>query len=97
MSIASKPVVLGYWAIRGLAQPIRMLLEYSSIPYEEKRFEQGGAPDFDKTCWTDVKDTVLGDYPFPNLPFLIDGDITVTQSNAIVRHVARRQQTPFLN
>jgi glutathione S-transferase len=27
---------------------------------------------------------------FPNLPYLFDGDIKLTQSNAILRHVARR-------
>jgi glutathione S-transferase len=78
-----------YWAIRGLAQPIRLLLEYVQVPYEEKRYEQGPAPSFDKTCWFEVKDTVLGaEYPFPNLPYLVDGDATVTQSNAIVRYIA---------
>ena len=36
-----------------------------------------------------MKADILGDYPAPNLPYLQDGDITVTQSNAIVRYVAR--------
>jgi len=83
-------VTLAYWAIRGLAQPIRLLLEYTGTPYADKRFEQGPAPDFDKSCWFDVKDTVVGDYPFPNLPYLIDGEQVITQSNAIVRHIARK-------
>uniref|UniRef100_A0A7S4IF88 glutathione transferase n=1 Tax=Prymnesium polylepis TaxID=72548 RepID=A0A7S4IF88_9EUKA len=82
-------VTVAYWAIRGLAQPIRLLLEYTGTPYTDKKYEQGPAPDFDKSCWFDVKDTVLGEYPFPNLPYLIDGDLVVTQSNAIVRHLAR--------
>lgn len=29
------PVKLGYWAIRGLAERIRHVLEYLSIPYAE--------------------------------------------------------------
>ncbi|KAK3609069.1 hypothetical protein CHS0354_011827 [Potamilus streckersoni] len=28
--------------------------------------------------------------PFPNLPYYIDGDIKVTQSNAIIRYIARK-------
>ena len=27
------PILLGYWKIRGLAQPIRYLLEYTEHPY----------------------------------------------------------------
>lgn len=29
----NKPILLGYWKIRGLAQPIRYLLEYTEHPY----------------------------------------------------------------
>jgi glutathione S-transferase len=57
---------------------------------------QGPAPDFDKSCWFEVKDTVLGDYPFANLPYLIDGEIVVTQSNAILRYVARKADPDLL-
>lgn len=92
----STPVVIAYWAIRGLAQPIRLLLEYTGQPYTDKKYEQGPPPDFDKSCWFDVKDTVLGKYPFPNLPYLIDGDIHVTQSNAILRYVARKADPGLL-
>jgi hypothetical protein len=31
------PIVFAYWAIRGLAQPIRLLLEYTGQPYTDKR------------------------------------------------------------
>lgn len=81
---------LGYWAIRGLAQPIRLLLEYTGTEYVEKRFEQEEGPGFSKAAWYDVKDTLLGEYPFPNLPFLADGDVLVTQSNAILRYLGRK-------
>ena len=86
----TKPMTLAYWDIRGLAQPIRLLLEYVGEPYEDKRYVQGPGPGFDKSCWTQVKDSILGpEYPFPNLPYLQDGDTVVTQSNAIVRYIAR--------
>ena len=29
-----EPVKLGYWQMRGLAERIRMIMEYLSIPYE---------------------------------------------------------------
>jgi glutathione S-transferase len=31
---------LGYWAIRGLAQQLRYILEYVGATYEEKRYPE---------------------------------------------------------
>ena len=31
-------LLLGYWAIRGLGQPIRLLLEHVGLPYADKRY-----------------------------------------------------------
>lgn len=81
-------IVLAYWDIRGLAQPIRMLLGYLGEDFEDKMFSCGEAPDFDKTCWTNIRET-LG-FDFPNLPYLTDGDIKITQSNAIMRYLGRK-------
>ena len=65
-------IILGYWKIRGLAQPIRYLLEYAELPYEEVLYEQGDAPNYSVDCWTSVKNTIGLD--FPNVPYLIDGE-----------------------
>jgi len=81
-------IVLAYWDIRGLAQPARMLLGYLGEDFEDRMYSCGEAPDFDKTCWTDVKETLGLD--FPNLPYLMDGDIKITQSNAIMRYLGRK-------
>ncbi|XP_066267337.1 glutathione S-transferase Mu 1-like [Branchiostoma lanceolatum] len=82
------PAQLAYWKIRGLAQPIRLLLEYTGTEYEEKRYECGPAPDYDRSEWLDVKHSFGLD--FPNLPCYIDGDVKLTQSNAILRYIARK-------
>jgi len=87
-------VLLGYWAIRGLAQPIRFLLEYTGTPYEERRYQQGDAPDYSIKEWAAEKYNLGLD--FPNLPYLIDGDIKITQSNAILRYIARRANPALL-
>ncbi|KAL7057353.1 hypothetical protein AAHC03_019097 [Spirometra sp. Aus1] len=42
-------ILLGYWAIRGLAQPIRLLLEYVGADYEEKRFGKTGLEEWKQT------------------------------------------------
>ena len=80
---ADRPkIILGYWKIRGLAQQIRYLLEYIEHPYEEVLFEQGDAPSFSIESWTSVKDTLGLD--FPNVPYLIDGDVKLTDPLAIM-------------
>nr|XP_020032555.1 glutathione S-transferase Mu 1 isoform X2 [Castor canadensis] len=82
------PMTLGYWDIRGLAHAIRLLLEYTDSSYEEKRYTMGDAPDYDRSQWLSEKFTLGLD--FPNLPYLIDGAHKITQSNAILRYIARK-------
>ncbi|XP_013396391.1 glutathione S-transferase Mu 2-like [Lingula anatina] len=82
------PPVLGYWKQRGLAQPIRLLLNYVEEEYEEKYYESGPAPDFSRESWLSEK-FKLG-LPFPNNPYWIDGDIAIVQSHAILKHLGRK-------
>ncbi|XP_069862332.1 glutathione S-transferase Mu 2 [Dipodomys merriami] len=82
------PVTLGYWDIRGLAHAIRLLLEYTDTSYEEKKYSMGDAPDYDRSQWLSEKFKLGLD--FPNLPYLIDGAHKITQSNAILRYIARK-------
>lgn len=42
----SDKVVLGYWNIRGLAERVRLLLEYLHVPYEEKIFTPETRPEW---------------------------------------------------
>ncbi|XP_049736120.1 glutathione S-transferase Mu 1 isoform X1 [Elephas maximus indicus] len=81
-------VTLGYWDIRGLAHAIRLLLEYTDSNYEEKKYTMGDAPDYDRSQWLNEKFKLGLD--FPNLPYLIDGAHKITQSNAILRYIARK-------
>ena len=82
------PVTLGYWKIRGLAQPIRLQLKYLGIDFEDVHYVQGGPPDYDRSSWLSVKET-LG-MQFPNLPYLIDGDLKLSQSAAIMKYLSRK-------
>ncbi|XP_078248896.1 glutathione S-transferase Mu 1-like isoform X3 [Pogona vitticeps] len=104
-------IILGYWDIRGLAHAIRLLLEYTETPYEDKQYGVGGEarksetrpdviqtrfgpltidPEFDLSQWTSVKEKLGLD--FPNIPYLIDGERKITQSNAIMRYLARKHK-----
>uniref|UniRef100_A0A8C8ZLB1 glutathione transferase n=1 Tax=Prolemur simus TaxID=1328070 RepID=A0A8C8ZLB1_PROSS len=71
-----------------LAHAIRLLLEYTDSSYEEKMYTMGDAPDYDRSQWLNEKFKLGLD--FPNLPYLIDGAHKITQSNAILRYIARK-------
>jgi len=77
----------GYWECQGLGQPIRMLLKYVDEPYEDTifRFDAGEGS---KYHWPSQKFN-LG-IPFPNLPFYFDGNVKLSQSGAILRHLGRK-------
>nr|XP_008528316.1 PREDICTED: glutathione S-transferase Mu 2 isoform X2 [Equus przewalskii] len=76
-------MTLGYWDIRGLAHAIRLLLEYTDSNYEEKKYTMG-----------DGRAIAWGPHFYPTpaalLPYLIDGAHKITQSNAILRYIARK-------
>jgi len=78
----SPVIVLGYWDIRGLAEPIRLLLEYGGLKYEDRRHQMS------KSDWLEYKHT-LG-FDFPNLPYYEDEEVKISQSKAIFRHLGRK-------
>lgn len=81
---------LVYWDIRGLAQSVRLALEYAGKPYVDVRIAAGapGTPEY-KQAWMKEKAEVGKSIPFPNLPYYIDESTAMSQSTAILRHVAR--------
>ncbi|XP_055943831.1 glutathione S-transferase-like [Argiope bruennichi] len=78
-----KPV-LGYWNFRGMAEPIRYLLHYKKVDFEDKQYTSGGE-DWEKEKFD------LG-LDFPHLPYYIDGDIKLTQSVTILRYLAKKYE-----
>lgn len=58
------------------------MFHYLNVDFEDTLYETGDAPDYDKSCWTDVKETLGLEYP--NLPYLIDGDTKLTETVAIM-------------
>ena len=63
----------------------QLYFRYAEAEFEDVVYECGDAPDFDRSCWLDVKFT-LG-YDFPNLPYLEDGDVKLTQTIPIMQYV----------
>lgn len=66
------------------SRKIRLLLHYCGERFEDRRYQVGPAPTYDKSSWLRDKDR-LG-LPFPNLPYYIsaDGTTRLTQSHAIL-------------
>ena len=72
---------LGYWALRGLGEPSRMLLRYKGAEWKNTAI-----PFADAAMWLSEKKENLG-LDFPNLPYLYDGDVKLTESLAIMRYL----------
>ena len=54
------------------------MFAYLNIEYEDKMYDVGAAPDYDRSSWTSVKETLGIDYP--NLPYLIDGNTKISET-----------------
>lgn len=92
---ANNPKIqLGYWKIRGLAHPIRYLLEYIEHPYDDVMYEQGDAPQYSIESWTSVKNKLGLD--FPNMPYMIDGDVKITDTIAIMVYLCHKYAPELL-
>jgi len=77
-------LILGYWNIHGLASPIRFLLEVAGVKYKEELFTLENKDD-----WFENKKHKLG-LLYPNLPYIIDGDVKMTEHLPIMRYIARK-------
>lgn len=80
----SGKVKLGYWGIRGLGSPLRLLLEYVGADYEDKHYTDG-VEWFEKD-----KPELLKKNAFANLPYIVDGDTVICQTNAIFEYLGDR-------
>jgi len=94
------PIEVGYWDIRGLVGGIRVMLEYAGADWNETMYsvsqKAGSDPNnfanWDRSAWTDVKKTekIQNSFHFPNLPWMKDGDVCLSQSTTILKYIARK-------
>ena len=73
-------LTVAYWPVQGVSHPIRLLLSYFKVPFEDK-------------FYTGKEDWFMGDKlklksPMPNLPYIKDGDIILTESLACLQYAA---------
>ena len=72
------PLKLVYWDIRGFAEPIRNILRYKQVPFEDVRYNFGCGKDFpNKDQFRKTKYSLGLD--FPNLQYLVDGEVKLSQ------------------
>ncbi|CAK8679042.1 unnamed protein product [Clavelina lepadiformis] len=81
--------ILGYWDVRGFGEAIRYMLEYLEVDYEDRRYvAQGPPPKWEGSTFHPVRDSLGLD--FPNVPYVIDGEVRMTQMSAIMKYISRR-------
>lgn len=76
--------MLGYWGIRGLGQVPRLLLTYTKANWKNKIYA-------DRDNWFNKDKKDMG-FAFPNLPYLLEGHLKITESMAINRYIINRSQ-----
>ncbi|KAJ1459554.1 hypothetical protein M885DRAFT_510676 [Pelagophyceae sp. CCMP2097] len=84
---------VGYWTIRGLGAPLRMICEYSEKPYTSVNCDctevAGGG--WDMSLWFGPKEALKAVNPRMNLPYLKDTDGTlIAQTNACLRYLGTK-------
>jgi len=83
---------VGYWSIRGLGAPLRMICYYAEADFEpvlhEIEAKEGGGWSAD--WFSKVKPGLAEKNALINLPYIVDGDVVVTQSNACMIYLGRK-------
>ena len=80
--------LIGYWKLRGLVELARLILEFGSKPYKMEWYKNGPPPEHNPSEWTEKKFN-LG-LEFPNLPYLVDGELRMTESFAIYLYLMNK-------
>ena len=89
---AFEPVTVGYWTIRGLGAPLRMMVMYAGAPLDAVNYDLRVSSDgkFDASDWFSEKKKLKEQNPLINLPYVIyDGHI-ISQSNACLTFLGRK-------
>jgi len=77
---------LGYWKIRGLAAAPRMMFYYKGQKFINKAFGE----DAPKEWFGGDKAKLMEKNSMMNLPYIVDGDTVVTQSNSVLLYLGKK-------
>ena len=93
LNLNSEPKI-GYSNIRGLAAPIRYILYFCGVKFEDKMYAYGPAPEFSRDDWFNEKFNLGLDHP--NLPYLIDEGVKLTETVAIMKYICHKWKPELL-
>mmetsp|Transcript_4382 Transcript_4382/g.10700 ORF Transcript_4382/g.10700 Transcript_4382/m.10700 type:complete len:259 (-) Transcript_4382:42-818(-) len=84
-------ITLGYWDIRGLGAPVRMALEFYSIPYTEQLFSltMDGSGQITGNSWAPGKEELKATNALQNVPYIVHGETTICQTVAILMYLQK--------
>jgi len=91
--MADGVVTIGYWNIRGLAAPMRMMMMYANVQFNVAAYDlvvksDGSA---DASSWFKVEKPKLKEInPLINLPYVVDGPIVISQSNVCFEYLGKK-------
>lgn len=80
---ASK-ITIAYWGIKGRGEPLRHIAAYTGLDFENKLYT-------DPNEWFG-KDKPALKSEFPNLPYILDGDVVVTESEACALYLIHKSK-----
>jgi len=97
-TVKDNKITVGYWGIKGRAYPIRLLLTYKNIEFEDRCYYKDTAP-----VWFGEDKPKIGkmaELNFPSIPFVVDKDnqdetgddkpTIIFQSIAVQRYLGRK-------
>lgn len=83
-------IELHYWRIRGLAESVKTLLEYTKLNYETIYKTDYNAMMLEK------QELINQGFIFANLPYIKDGNFYLSETMSILMHIARKAKRPDL-
>lgn len=86
----SQGITVGYWNIRGLAAPLRMMVLYGQATLINVAYDNPYEGPSSIRWFETEKPALKEKNPLINLPYVIDGDIVVTQTNACLSYVGKK-------
>uniref|UniRef100_A0A7S0IWP0 glutathione transferase n=2 Tax=Calcidiscus leptoporus TaxID=127549 RepID=A0A7S0IWP0_9EUKA len=86
---------MGYWNIRGLAAPLRMMSAYAGVPIKEQQYDleaQEGGGWAAPTWFASAKPALQEKNAMINLPYVVDeaSGLVITQSTACYTYLGRK-------
>jgi glutathione S-transferase len=71
----------GYWGIRGLGAAGRMMFAYADVEHADVQYT-------DPVAWFGQrKPELIQKNPMVNLPYVVDGEVVITHSNAVLEYL----------